>query len=43
MIEIGENLSDVITTVMCFFAATNFARSYKEAHAYCVSLKTRKW
>lgn len=29
MIEIGENLSDVIITVMCFFAAWLFGRALR--------------
>lgn len=29
MIEIGENLSDVITTVMCFFVAWLFGRALR--------------
>ena len=29
MIEIGENLSDVITTVMCFLVAYLFGRALR--------------
>ena len=29
MIEIGENLSDVVTNVMCFFAAWLFGRALR--------------